>query len=183
MHLERLQAQHQKSFFEYDQVLKGGEEFWDDVNGGYLPEDLVLSAKREEIEWAHSEVAYEIVPMQECKDADKKLLELTWVDTDKSVESLTIKFDRDCVSGSTRRKKQGKIQRALFASQLFLTMPPLEAVEALVSIMMSSKRKPSKLRHHDIGRTYFQGTAQRLIFIRRPAEDRQKIWQKTQLAD
>ena len=154
----------------------------DDVNGGYLPEDLVLSARREEIEWAHSEVAYEIVPMQECKDADKKLLELTWVDTDKSVESLAIKFDRDCVPGNTRRKKQGKIQRTIFASQLFSAMSPLEAVEALVSIMMSvswlSKRKSSKLRHHDIGRTYFQGTAQRLIYIRLPAKDRQKLWQK-----
>ena len=31
---------------EYDQILKCGK-FWDDVNGGYLPEDLVL-ARREE---------------------------------------------------------------------------------------------------------------------------------------
>ena len=28
---------------EYDQTLKGGK-FWDDVNGGFLPEDLVLVA-------------------------------------------------------------------------------------------------------------------------------------------
>ena len=34
---------------EYDQILKGGR-FWDDVNGGYLPEDLVLAARREEID-------------------------------------------------------------------------------------------------------------------------------------
>ena len=34
---------------EYDQILKGGGRFWDDVNGGYLPEDLVLDARREEI--------------------------------------------------------------------------------------------------------------------------------------
>ena len=32
---------------EYDQMLKEGR-FCDDVNGGYLPEDLVLAAKREE---------------------------------------------------------------------------------------------------------------------------------------
>ena len=36
-----------------------------------------------------------------------------------------------------KTKKQGKIQRALFASQLFSAMPPLEAVKVLVSIMMS----------------------------------------------
>ena len=34
----------------YDQILKGGGKFWDDVNGGYLPEDLVLAARREEID-------------------------------------------------------------------------------------------------------------------------------------
>ena len=36
---------------EYDQILKEGGRFWDDVNGGYLPEDLVLVARREEIAW------------------------------------------------------------------------------------------------------------------------------------
>ena len=38
---------------EYDHILKGGGQFWNYVNGGYLPEDLVLAAKREEIEWVH----------------------------------------------------------------------------------------------------------------------------------
>ena len=46
---------------EYDQVLKGGGRFWDDVNGGCLLEDLVLAARREEINWVHSEGVYEIV--------------------------------------------------------------------------------------------------------------------------
>ena len=77
-----------------------------------------------------------------------------------------------------KTKKQGKIQRALPASQLFSAMPPLEAVKVLVSIMMlvslSNKRKPLKLRHYDISKAHFQGTAQRLIYIRLPAEDRPK---------
>ena len=34
---------------EYDQIFTGGG-FWNDVNGGYLPEDLVLTARREDIE-------------------------------------------------------------------------------------------------------------------------------------
>ena len=33
----------------------------------------------------HSGGVYEIVPMQECKDAGKKLLDLIWVYTDKFV--------------------------------------------------------------------------------------------------
>ena len=57
-------------------------------------------------------------------------------------------------------------------------MPPLEAVKMLVSIMMSvslsNTGKPLKLRHYDISRAHFQGTAQRLIYFRLLAEDRQK---------
>ena len=77
-----------------------------------------------------------------------------------------------------KTKKQGKIQGALPAPQLFSAMPPLEAVKVLVSIMMSvslsNKEKPLKLRHCDISRAHFQGTAQRLFHIRLPAEDHQK---------
>ena len=52
-------------------------------------------------------------------------------------------------------------------------MPPLEAVTVLVSTMMSVGWS-SKERHYDISRAHFQGTAQRLINVRLPAEDRQK---------
>ena len=34
----------------YDQILKEGERFWDDVNDGCLSEDLVSVARREEID-------------------------------------------------------------------------------------------------------------------------------------
>ena len=67
-------------------VLEGGGKFSDDVNGGYLPEDLVLAARREEIDWVHSEGVFEIVPMQECKEAGMKPSDLFWVDTDESVD-------------------------------------------------------------------------------------------------
>ena len=60
-----------------------------------------------------------------------------------------------------KTNKQGKIQRALLASQLFSAMPPLEAVKVLVSIMMSvslsNRGKSLKSRHYDISREYFQG--------------------------
>ena len=94
-------------------------KFWDDVNGGYLPEDLVLAARREEIDWVHSEGVRETVPTQECKDAGKKLLDLIWVDTDKSVH-LARKKIRSLCPREYKTKKQGKIQRALPASQFVL---------------------------------------------------------------
>ena len=69
------------------------------------------------------------------------------------------------------------MQRALPASQLFSAMPPLESVIALVSIMMpvgwSNKGKPLSLRHYDISRAHFQGTAQSLINVKLPPEGRQ----------
>ena len=161
-----------------DQILKEGGRFWDDVNGGYLPEDLVLGARREEIDWVHSEGVNETVSMQECRDAGMKPLDLIWVYTDKSVDPTRKKIRSRLCARAYKTKKQGKIQRALPASHLFSAMPPLEAVKVLVSIMMSvslsNKRRPLKLRHYDLSRAHIQGSAQRLIYIKIPAEDRQK---------
>ena len=139
----------------------------------------MLAARREAIDWVHSEGVYESVPRQECKDAGKKPLDLNWVDTDKSVDRTHKKNrSRLCARKKYKTKKQGKIQRALPASQ-FSAMPPLEAVKVFVSIMMSvsvsNKGQPLKLRHYDISRAHFQGTAQRLIYIKLPAEDREKF--------
>ena len=107
-----------------------------------------------------------------------KPLDLIWLDTDKSVDSARKKIRSRLCARDDKTKKQGKIQRALPASQLFSAMPPREAVKVLVSIMMSvslsNKGKPLKLRHYDIRRSHVQGTVQRLIYIRLPAEDRHK---------
>ena len=132
---------------------KEEEKLWDDVNGRYLPEDFVLPARREEIEWVHSECVYEIVPTQECKDAGMKPLDLIWVDTDTSVDPTHKKIRSRLCAREYETKKQGKVQRALPASQLFSAVPHLEAVKVLVSIMMSvslsNKGKPLKLRYCD----------------------------------
>ena len=108
----------------------------------------MLAARREEIDWVHSEEVHEIVPTQECKDAGMKPLDLIWVDTDKSVDP-------------THKKIRTRL-RAQPASQLFSAMALVEAVKVLVSIMMSvslsNKGEPLKLRHYDISRAHFQGT-------------------------
>ena len=124
------------------------------MNGGYLPEDLVLAARREEHDSVHSEGVYEIVPLQLCRDAGMIPLDLIWVDTDMSVDPTRKKIRSKLCAREYKTKKQGKIQRALPASQLFSEMPPLEAVKVLVSIMMSvsvsNLGKPLKLRHYEI---------------------------------
>ena len=100
------------------------------------------------------------------------------MDTDKSADPTHKKIRSRLCAREYKTKKQGKIQRTLPPFELFPAMPPLEAVKVLVSIMMSvslsNKGKPLKLRHYDISRAHFQGTAQRLIYIRLTAEDRKK---------
>ena len=110
---------------EHDQILKEGGRLWDDVNGGYLLEDFVLAARREEPDWVHSEGVYEIVPVQECRNAGMKPLDLSWVDTNKSVDPTRKKIRSRLCAREYKTKKQGEIQRALQASQLFSAMPPL----------------------------------------------------------
>ena len=165
-------------FLDYDQILKEGRKFWDDVKGGYLLEDLVLAARREEIDWVHSEGVYEIVPMQECRDAGMKPLGLIWVDTDKSVDPTRKKIRSRMCAREYKTKKQGQIQHSL---KLFSAMPPDEEVKVLVSIMMSvslsNKGKPLKLSHYDISRAHFQRTAQRIVYIELPAES-SKVWRR-----
>ena len=95
---------------EYDQISKEGGRFWDDVNDGYLPEDLVLAWRREEIVWVHSEGVYEIVPKQECRDAGIKPLDLIWVDTDKSVDPTRKKIRSRLCAREHKMKKQGEVQ-------------------------------------------------------------------------
>ena len=108
---------------EYEEILKEGGGFCDDVNGGYLPEDPVLAARREEIELVHSDGVYEIVPMQESIGSGQKLLDLIWLDTDKSVDTAHKKIPSRLRAREYKTKKQGKIQRAVPASQLFSAMP------------------------------------------------------------
>ena len=90
--------------------------------------------------------------MQECKGADKKFLDLIWVDT-QVCGPLSQKNSIETVPGNARRRNNCTIQRALLGSQLFSAMPLLEAVKAFVSILMSvgwsSKGTPPKEQPRD----------------------------------
>ena len=63
--------------------------------------------------------------MQERRDAGMKPLDLIWVDTDKSVDPTRKKIRSRLCAREYKTEKQGKIQRALPASQLFSAMPCL----------------------------------------------------------
>ena len=120
--------------------------------------------------------------MQECRDAGMKPLDLIWVDTDKCVDPTRKKIRSRLCAREYKTKKQGKNQRALPASQNFSAMPPLEAVKVLVSIMMSvslsEKGKPLKLRHYDISSVLFQGTPQRPYLYQTSCRGSSEVWRR-----
>ena len=59
-------------------------DYWDDVNGGYLDNELVKAAREKEREWVRKEKIYEIVPRQQCWDRTGRAhIPLKWVGTNK----------------------------------------------------------------------------------------------------
>ena len=91
----------------YDQILKGGGKFWDDVNGGYLPENLVLGARREEVDWVDSEGFYEIVTMQECKRRRHETVRPDLSGHRQVCGSRHAReFDRICVRENSKRRSK-----------------------------------------------------------------------------
>ena len=75
-----------------------------------------------------------------------------------------------------RNSKQRSIPcDTVLGTTLFVFRSVHEEIEVFVSIMMSvslsNKRKPLKLRHC---RAHLQGTTQRLVYFKLAAEDRQK---------
>ena len=99
------------------------------------------------------------------------------MDTDKFVDPVHKKIRSKLCARGYKTQRQGETQRSLFVAQLSSAMSPLEAVKVLVmmSVGWSTEGKPLKLRHNDINRAHFQGTAQRHSHVRLPAEDRHKV--------
>ena len=84
---------------------------------------------------------------------------------------------RDSVFESSRPRCKGRCSGHFSASQLFGAMPPLESLRIFVPLMISvgwSRRgRRLRMRHNEISRVHFMETAQRLIYVKFPTEDRQ----------
>ena len=97
--------------------------------------------------------------------------------TDKSVDPAHKKI-RSRLWQGIQDEEARHDSKSLSCFSVVLSNATTEAVKALVSIMISvswsNKGRPLKLRHHHISRAPFKRTVQRLIYIRLPAQDRQK---------
>ena len=112
---------------ENDQILKEAGRFWDDVNGGYLPEDLVLAATREEIDSVYSEDC-----LRDCSNASMKPLDLNLGGHRQICGPNAQEYSIETVCQGIQDEDARQDSKSfLLASQLFSAMPPLEAVKVL----------------------------------------------------
>ena len=146
------------------------EGYWDDVNGGWLQEQLVQAARAEEHAWVHVRDVYEEVDEDMCwSETGRAPISLRWVDTNKGTEELPRIRSRLVV-----RELKVKTQH-MEAAELFSAMPPLEVLKLLVSLLVSKKRTARggvlKLGLYDISRAHFYGVAKRRVFVCLPEEE------------
>ena len=133
------------------------EDFWDDVKGGYLDPTLVREARQEEIGWVRKSDMFDIRPRSESfQETGKKPIDLRWVNTNKGDATHPLIRCRLVIRDVKARKKEAD---KLPAQDLFSSMPPLEALRVLISLMLSlkvsSRGKPLKLAIFDISRAHF----------------------------
>ena len=148
-------------------------EYWDDVNGGYLPTPLVKAARAKEIDWVHKEHIYDIVPRAQAYERTGKApIPLKWVDTNKGDHSNPNVRSRLVVKEIKAKAKGTKDE--LGPQEVFSSMPPLEAFMSLVALFVAFVPKGYKLAFFDISRAHFMGKAQRELYVELESEDKEK---------
>ena len=152
------------------------DQYWDDVNGGWLIPEKVRAARAEELAWVKKQGVYEITDESICwSETGQPPITLKWVDTNKGDDEKP-NYRSRLVVREIKAKSKGT-SREIEASQLFSGMPPLEALKLQLSLMVTKKKskrgKPLKLALWDISRAHFYGTAQRRVFITLPDEEYQ----------
>ena len=154
MQLRRSQAQYQKSLSSTTKSRKEEDSGMMSVAAPkilwWLPDVKRLGSFRG---------VYEIVPMQECKDAGTKPLDLIWVDTDKSVAPTRKKIRSRLCARGYETKKQGKFQRDLFDSIVLCNATSRSREGACLDHDVGEcveQRENIEIEHDDVGRALFQ---------------------------
>ena len=149
--------------------------YWDDVKGGWLEPTLVQKARAEEVAQVIRYAVIALVARQRMVESGKKAIDTVWVDTNKGTSQKPNYRSRMCARELKARQKLGIDQPAGNASDLFASMPPLEAIRLVFSLYasrsLSRNGKPLKVGLYDISRAYFNATASREdLFIEVPDE-------------
>ena len=142
---------------------------WDDANdNAALRPDLVVAARKVEMEYFRNMGVYEVVPRSEIADSGGKLIDTRWIDTNK-MDELNPEYRSRLVG---REYNDGK------DDTLYASTPPLEALRLIVSwaatVKGSKKEHCHELMINDVRRAYFYAKASRNLFVELPDEDPRK---------
>ena len=130
--------------------------------------DLVVAARKVEVEYFRIMGVYEVVPRSGTADPGGKLIDTRWIDTNK-MDEFNLEYRSRLVG---REYNNGKYD-TLYASTL-----PLEALRLVVSwaatVKGSKKETCHELMTNNIRRAYFYAQASRNLFVEFPDEDPRK---------
>lgn len=142
-----------------------GVYYWDDVNGGYLPEAEVAEARKLDLDWVDGKKVFTKVRYDESMG---RLLTLKWVDNRKSSGLVR---SRLVVREVTKAKK---VEDRMEAHEVFSAMPPVESLKSLVSHMMTEQVDLEKeeliFAVFDVSRAHFNAVAERELYATLPEE-------------
>ena len=94
---------------------------WDDVNDvSVLNPDMVIKARKTEMEYLRKMQAYDGVPRYMIWQARGKLIDTRWIDTSKADERVTRNTDRDSLAGSSILERMTSCMPARLAWNLFV---------------------------------------------------------------
>ena len=139
-------------------------EFEDDVRGGTLDKEMMIKARRAEMQFFKKLGVYKKVR----KESHMKVITTKWVDTNKGDEK----------DPNYRARWVGRELALSKRTDLFAATPPLESLRMLLSIVagrQSQKHQKDNfiLMTNDVKRAYFYAPATRPIYIKIPEEDRE----------
>ena len=97
---------------------------WDDANDNApLRPDMVLEARKTEMEYFRNMGVYEVVPRSEVMSSNGKLIDTRWIDTNKTDE----------INPEYRSRLVGREYNDGKDKSLYASTPPIEALRLITS--------------------------------------------------
>ena len=155
-----------------EEQLQEAIEYYDDVTGKQLPQDLVDAGKQEELRWVRSIGLYDKVPRSEVVNKRAAVIPVRWVYVNKGDE---LNYNVRC--RLVGKELKAKTKEALLAHELFSATPPWELIKVLFSLLVSDgphqRGEELEIGVYDISRAHFMPRAVRELYIELPDIDQE----------
>ena len=143
-------------------TLEDGTVAWDDQSGAVLKPNLMIAARKEEIQYFKNMNVYEKVMLEECwEQTGKGPIDVRWVDINKGDEAQP----------NYRSRLVAKEFKDDLRPELYAATPPSECLRMMISKMAC--QRGVRMMYADVSRAYFYAKAVRPVYVRLPAEDKE----------